>query len=120
MPPLSPNPNVGSERPTCRFLIGGDPQGADEAQPLREMLELALSFALLDRPLDLILTGVAATLPQAETTPEIDELWEFLRDSAAVCIRIHDPPQGTEVPYPCLADHDLARLLAHSGPAFYL
>ena len=124
MSPPDPNPNPGGKRRPCCFFISGDPQGADQAQRLRESLELALSFALLDQPLDLMLTGAAATLPQAATTPgispEIIELWEFLRDSATVCIYLHDLRRGAAAPYPQLSDRDLARMLSRGGPGFYL
>ena len=112
--------NSGGERQACCFLISGDPRDADRTQSLRESLELALSFALLDHPLDLILTGAATALPQAEaaaeTTPEIAEIWEFLRDSTAVRIHLHDTPRGPETPYPRLADRELAHLLSGGGP----
>ncbi len=73
---------------------------------------MALSFALLDRPLNLVLTGAAAALPQAEAacriSAEISEPWEFLRDSAAVSIYLHEAPQsltgGAEASHPQIVE----------------
>ena len=118
----------GSGSRRCCFLIGVAPGGADPARTLQESLERALSFALLNQPLDLILTGAAAALPQADTasrklggmTPEIIELWEFLRDSAAVSVHVHEAPRSLQAPHPQLDDRDVARLLARGGPTFCL